>query len=190
MSKTYTLDISVNGMVSEKVDALIVSSGDYVAVDAFTNLQTTSNFVEMTSNVTNVTIGINTVTEISDINFIFVEHRNATGGKDLEFIPSGNAATAMTFAHIEISYVEEDIPANVSEDSLRLWVYNTYTGRLEPCLPSGVDTFSDIIWGDTEHFSEFKMMSSPPRMSTFSVELFTGWNLVRSIFLIWTLWSR
>ena len=84
----------------------------------------------------------------------------------------------MTFAHIEISYDEADIPANVSEDSLRLWVYNIYTGRLEPCLPSGVDTLGDLIWGDTEHFSEFKMVSSPVGLSAYSIQLVAGWNLI------------
>lgn len=178
MSKTYTLDISINGLFNEKLDAIMVSPTDYVAIDSFTGMQTAACFVEMSSTETNVTIGLNTVSDISGINFLIVEHRNATGGKDLEFIPSGNAIVAMTYAHIDVSYTEDDIPANVSEDSLRLWVYNAYTERLEPLEPGGVDTLGDLIWGDTEHFSEFKMMSSPPGMSAYTMQLAPGWNLI------------
>jgi uncharacterized repeat protein (TIGR01451 family) len=178
MAETYTLDISINGQINEKLDAVVVSPTDYVAIDSFTGLETSGNFVEMASTLTNLTIGLNTVSEISGINFLIVEHRTATGGKDLEFIPSGNAITAMTYAHIEVSYTDDDIPANVSEESLRLWVYNIYTERLEPCTPSGVDTFSDLVWGDTEHFSEFKMMSSPPGTCAHKIQLSAGWNLI------------
>lgn len=178
MAGTYTLDVVMNGLISDKLDAVVVSPEGMVAMDKFNGIVTSGCFYELASGVTNVTIGLNTIVDIEGINFLFVEHRSPSGGKDLEFIPSSNLAVAMTYAHIEASYVGEDIPENVSEASLQLWVYNIYTARLEPCSPSGVDIFSDLIWGDTEHFSEFKMMSAPAGTSIFTLDLAAGWNLV------------
>ena len=180
MSETYYLDILINGITYENRGAMIVSPNDLVRMETFTDLQAIGGSVEVISPTTNTTIEISTISDISDISFTIVEHRGPgpNGGKSLEIIPSSNVAVAMTSAYIEISYTAEDIPDDIVEEDLRLFVYNVFTSQLEPCDPGGVNTASDLIWGDTEHFSDFMMTAISPILDSFDIELMEGWNLI------------
>jgi len=177
MADTYSLDILVNDIIYENHGAIIVSPSDLVTMETFTGLQTIGGIAEIVSPITNTTIELSTVSDISDISFTIVEHRSPSEGKSLEIIPNSNAVTGMISAYIEMSYIDDDIPTGVAEEEMRIYLYNIYTSQLEPLDPNGIDTNGDIIWGDTEHFSDFRM-AAIDIPDTYEISLELGWNLI------------
>jgi hypothetical protein len=174
MKGSYTLDICINDRTSENRDVLIVNSDDMIAFETFTGLQTSSNTLDIISADTNITLNIATVTDMNDISFTFIEHRTESEGKSIEIIPSTNVQTAMITAQIEVSYTDSDIPEGVNETEMRLHVWDMYSGELEPLVPGGVIPAEEIIWGDTDHFSNFTVASN----SDYNIQLQSGWNLI------------
>jgi hypothetical protein len=132
-----------------------VNPSDTIAMETINGLYTTDECLLLNS--TNTTLYIDTVLDVSDISFTIIEHRTISDGKRIEIIPSSNVDVALMSAYIEVSYTEEDIPEEIDESEMLLYLWNPYYEQLEPCLPSGVDTNNDFVWGETEHFSNFRI---------------------------------
>lgn len=158
MSGAFSVDIVVNNVTHENVAALVVGSTAMTSLETFTGLQTSGNSLNISSALTNTTLNITTIADISDICFSVIEHRTLNEGKSIEIIPSSNVNVVMLNAYIELSYSEEDIPVGDNESNMRIYLYNIYTEELESCLPGGVDIHNDLTWGETEHFSNFEFI--------------------------------
>ena len=68
---------------------------------------------------------------------------------------SGNIATMF----VNISYTTSDIPAGVHEADLRVYTWNSGTGKWEALSPSGDDAANKVVWGVTTHLSIYGVIA-------------------------------
>ncbi|MFH0816525.1 MAG: PKD domain-containing protein [Methanobacteriota archaeon] len=169
---SYVADVSVGDVVYETQGVLCAFPPDSAMVDALTFSGSAANVASAT---TNLTLNFTFATPIHEASIVIVEHRTANDGKSYEIVADARITASMIMATMTIHYSAADIPAGVTEDDMVLNVYNPYIQGYEACDPTGVDTFTDTLWGDVEHFSDFLVSKVPVR---FGVPVFQGWNLI------------
>ncbi len=97
------------------------------------------------------TSGSITVTRYQDDDKSIPEGKGAAG---IYLQIERSSSLANCPARIEVSYDRASLPANVLEDSLRIWRYNAEAEEWVQ-LPGGVDSENSIVLGEAEEFSVF-----------------------------------
>ncbi len=172
--REYVVDVLAEEATYNARAGVSIAPSDSVMVDAMA-FWTSGGDITIASPETNMTLELSLACDVVDASLVIFEHRMADAGKHYEIVASDDVMVAMELATMSATYVGEDIPVGVDEEDMRFNFYNPYISGYEPCLPGGVDTDGDVVWGDTEHFSEFVTSEVPVR---FGMHVQNGWNLL------------
>ena len=126
----------------------------------------TSAGVPSTINPTGTDAGIILTTSTSQTGTVTVQQSGGDShggfgavslGKFIE-INSTIPNSAISNVEIRIYYTHAELTAsNIVESSLKLYWYNSVSGKWEVIVPSGVNTLQNYVWGITNHFSTYTL---------------------------------
>ncbi|MFC2019751.1 hypothetical protein ACFLU4_07405, partial [Chloroflexota bacterium] len=129
------------------------------------NTTTTKITVDTSANVANAWI---TVTEHSENPAENTENTESKGeaGLFVEILTNEEMRNQIESVVIEVAYDDADILARgLDESSLKLYWWNTTTGKWERVANSSVDTVNNIAYGTVNHLSEYGVFGIPTASS-------------------------
>ena len=159
--------ISLNGL-------LINLTGNITSLNSKTQevVQDTETDFDFTEVDSNITLVLNTGTTATIA--VFSEIANASGTtssltalKAIDIQVDTTTAGALTWALIKIFYNESELTAaDIDENTLKIYYYNTTAAdwQLEPV--QGVDTVNNYVWANVTHFSLFGAFGTAPTSSS------------------------
>ncbi len=168
LSGIYVVDVVVDGMVFDSMDAFYAGGGYTPSMEIITDMDMPEGPSINPVSDTGVSVDMQLAHPVSDGRLIIIRE----AGK-LQIVPSSNIDVSLVNADIRMAYTSEDVPDGVDEHDMRLYTFNRYTGQWQVCQTGWVESGGNIF-AETDSFGEFSVRQAPYTYSSQAVH--EGWN--------------